>query len=158
MDETLGTSAVPVSGTAVLTDETFETVKSMLKSNDEGDHKMAQLILNQLDVETNIVRIWELAKSYAHNMVNLRTKASRKFRDSTNLFWLANTSNYTFAAWLNRKGWLTPERFQYLKKDIVRHLSYKDDHTFYRLSFEIKEEYKHLDPDQQIQYLKPDKT
>lgn len=157
MDQTSTTSAVPVSGTAVLTDETFETLKNMLKSTDEGDHKMAQLILNQLDVQANIVRIWQLSKHYAHRMVNLRTKASRKFRDDTNLFWISSASPYSFAGWLNRKDWLTHELFQYLKKDIVKHLSYRDDHTFYRLSFEIKEEYKHLDPEQKLQHLRPDK-
>lgn len=158
MDDVTGTPAVPViSGTAILTDETFETVKNMLKSTDEGDWKMAQLILNQLHVQSNIVRIRELARHYANRMVNLRTKASRKFRDDCNLFYIAYTNNYEFVKWLEGKGWLTTDIFQSLKAEIVRQLAGQDHHKYYRLSFEVRDEYKHLDPEQKLQHLKPNK-
>jgi len=156
MDDIIGTPAVPVvSGTAFLTEESFATLKGMLASNDEGDHKMAQLVLNQLNVEHNIMYIRDLAKSYCHRMVNLRTKASRKFRDDCSLFMIAGYGDYSFARWLNNKGWLTPDRFQKLKPGIIREFSSKDDHKFYKLKFEIKDIYKHLDPEQTLQPLRP---
>ena len=158
MDDVTGTPAVPViSGTAILTDETFETVKNMLKSTDEGDWKMAQLILNQLHVQSNIVRIRELARHYANRMVNLRTKASRKFRDDCNLFYVAYTDDYEFAKWLNNKGWLTTDIFQYLKPKIVTQLKARDNHKFYKLSFEVRDEYKHLDAEQTLELLTTNK-
>ena len=91
-------------------------------------------------------------------MVNLRTKAGRKFRDESGLFLLSSYGIYNFACFLNRKDWLTPERFQMLKEDIVNHLSGRDDHTFYQLSFEIRDKYKHLDPDNKLKKLRDDKA
>jgi hypothetical protein len=154
MDNITGTPAVPVvSGTAILTDESYSTLKSMLSSNDEADWKMAQLILNQLHVQSNIVRIRELGKAYCNRMVNLRTKASRKFRDETNLFYISYTNNYEFVKWLDGKGWLTTEIFQSLKPQIITQLKARDNHKFYKLSFEVKDEYKHLDPEQTLEPL-----
>ena len=151
------TTAVPNPGTAYLTEESFETLKSMLQSKNEGDHKIAQLILNQLDIEANIMYIYDLAKNLylSNNMVNLRTKASRQFRDASNLFYIANCSSYQFACWLLGKGWLTPERFQKLKPAIVKSLAFKDDNRFYRLHFEIRDDYRNLDSDNKLEPLKP---
>lgn len=158
MNDTLGTSAVPViSGTAILTDESFATVKGMLSSNDEGNWKMAQLILNQLHIQSNIVRIRELARHYSDRMVNLRTKASRKFRDDCSLFYISHTNNYEFVKWLERKNWLTTDIFQSFKEGIVKQLAMMDHHKYYRLSFEVRDEYRHLDPAQQLQHLKSNK-
>jgi hypothetical protein len=150
MDETAETPAVPLPGTAVLTEESYRTLENMLKSNDEADHKMAQLILNQLDIETNILDIYRLSRRYVNRMVNLRTKASRKFRDETSLYFIAYANSYSFARWLNQKNWLTTERFQKLKDDIVKEFSHRDDHKFYKLSFEIRDEYRHLDPNNEL--------
>jgi hypothetical protein len=86
-------------------------------------------------------------------MVNLRTKASRKFRDETNLFYISYTNNYEFVKWLDGKGWLTTEIFQSLKPQIITQLKARDNHKFYKLSFEVKDEYKHLDPEQTLEPL-----
>ena len=159
MDEILGTAAVPQVGAAVITEESYSTLLGMIKSRDPNDHTMAQLILSKVDVQASIMYIYKLARSgYSSNMVNLRTKAGRKFRDESGLFLLSSYGIYNFACFLNRKDWLTPERFQMLKEDIVNHLSGRDDHTFYQLSFEIRDKYKHLDPDNKLKKLRDDKA
>lgn len=140
--------------TTILTEETFERLKSMLESKDEGNHKMAQLIINQLDVRANIYDIWRLAKNNASKMVNLRTKASRAFRDECNLFGLCYANVREFAVWLESKGWLNPELYQRLCLPIKKHINKNHSHPFYEFSIEIKPEYKHLDPSDQLTKLK----
>lgn len=154
MDKLLGTQTVPViAGTAVLTEENYLTLNNMLSSRDEADHKMAQLILNQCNIQLSIYWIWKLAKTKCNYMVNLRTKASRKFRDDTNLFYIAHKNEYEFSKWLDNKAWLTPELFQVLKKNIIKLLSFSDSHKFYELHFTVREDKKHFDPDQQLETL-----
>jgi len=152
MDDLVGTQEVPViAGTTVLTEENYLTLDKILSSTDEGDHKMAQLILNQCNVQLSIYWIWKLAKYKAGRMVNLRTKASRKFRDDSNLFYISHRNEYEFAKWLDTKDWLTPELFQLLKAGVVRILSYDNKNRFYDLHFTVREDKKHFDPDQQLE-------
>lgn len=154
MDELIGTQEVPViAGTTVLTEENYLTLDKMLSSCDEGDHRMAQLILNQCNVQLSIYWIWKLAKYKAHRMVNLRTKASRKFRDDSNLFYISNQNEYEFSKGIDNKNWLTPELFQLLKPGIVRILSHDNRNRFYNLHFTVREDKKHFDPEQELQEL-----
>lgn len=145
-----------VADPTILTEETYNTLYKMLKSNDLGDHKMAQIILTQLNVEKSIWWIYKLTKNcYTSRMVNLRTKLGRKFRDDTNLFHIAGLSEYEFAKWCNRKEWLTPEIFIDCKKNIIHNLKYRiSDEPFFTVHIELKEEFKTLDPSDTIQKLK----
>ena len=143
------TQQVPVAaGTTVINEETYNTLRNMLKSVDEGDHKMAQLILNQVDIPKSIYWIWKLSRDgYGNRMVNLRTKASRMFRDKSRLFYIWSKGPSEFASFLAREGWITPELFAILKKDVLQNLKFKSSNTFYDISINLKPQYVTLDPD-----------
>jgi len=145
-----------VADPTILTEETYNTLCKMLRSNDEGDHKMAQMILTQLNVEKSIWWIYKLANNcYVGKMVNLRTKLGRKFRDDTSLFHIAGMSEFSFAKWCNRKGWLTPEIFMNCKKSIIQAIKNSvSDNPFFTIDIELKEEFKPLDPSDTIQKIK----
>ena len=132
-------------GVTILSEESFKTLEGMIKSNDEGDHKMAQLILNQINIKESIYWIWKLSRINVYCMVNLRTKASREFRDSCNLFYLSTSSSTTFASWLIKKQWMTDEIYARLKKDLIVQESNTVKSVIFKHSIELKDELKHLD-------------
>jgi hypothetical protein len=130
----------------VLDEETYNTLRGMLNSNDEGNHKMAQLILNTCDIGKSIYWIWRLSTRYCHNMVNLRTKASRSFRDKSSLFYIASCGDTRFAKWLVSKKpeWMTVEIYQRLEETIVRDVASQSKNEFYDVEVKVKDKYKHL--------------
>ena len=136
---------------SIIDEELYERLYGMFGSSDEGDHKMGQLILNKQDVQKSIYYIWKLARKYSSRLVNLRTKDSRAFRDATNLFTLAYARETEFGNYLIKRGWMTPEIFGKIKgviKDDI-HTNTRSD-KFYEFSIELKEENKHLDPDDEL--------
>ena len=140
-------TASPVKGEAVvLNEEISQSLAKMLGSNDEADWKMAQLILNTCDIEKSIYWIWQLSRKswYSSRMVNLRTKASRNFRDQSRLFHISQKSERPFAEFLNTQGWLTPEIYQKLEEEIVERTETQCSNTFYDVVITVKEKYKHL--------------
>jgi len=129
----------------ILDEEKFNTLLGMLKSGDEGNHKIAQLILNTCDIQKSIYWIWRLIKTAGHwNMVNLRTKASRAFRDKSELFNISNKSHLSFAEWLTYKDWMTPENYQKLEDEILNTLARQHTNKFYDVTISIRDKYKHL--------------
>ena len=140
-------TASPVKGEAVvLNEEISQSLAKMLSSNDEADWKMAQLILNACDIEKSIYWIWQLSRKswYSTRMVNLRTKASRNFRDHSRLFHISQKSERPFAEFLNTQGWLTPEIYQKLEEEIIERTETQCSNTFYDVVITVKEKYKHL--------------
>lgn len=140
-------TASPVKGEAVVLNlEISQSLAKMLSSNDEADWKMAQLILNTCDIEKSIYWIWQLSRKswYATRMVNLRTKASRNFRDHSRLFHISQKSERPFAEFLNTQGWLTPEIYQKLEEEIIERTETQCSNTFYDVVITVKEKYKHL--------------
>lgn len=139
----------------VITEKEYNSLKSMLESKDEGDHKIAQAILNQCNVEKSIYWIWRLADRHASRMVYLRTKASREFRDSCDLFGISYKDNYSFLKWLARRQWLTPEIFSYVKEDLLKELkcAFSDRNFFHNIHVELKEDFKHLDTNDSLIHL-----
>jgi len=136
---------------SIIDEELYERLYGMFGSSDEGDHKMGQLILNKQDVQRSIYYIWKLARKYSSRLVNLRTKDSRAFRDATDLFTLAYARETEFGNHLIRKGWMTPEIFGKIKgiiRDDIQNKTRNDE--FYEFSIELKEETKHLDPDDEL--------
>ena len=152
--ETIGSA---VADPKVLNKDTAATLTSMLKSKDEGDHKMAQLILNQIDIQKSIYWIWRISKdSYnTYRMVNLRTKASRKFRDDCELFTIASKQTSDFLKWLINKSWLTPEIYSYLLDDIIEDLRFRlggmSCAKMFNVAINLKDEYKQYDPNNILQ-------
>jgi hypothetical protein len=138
--------ATPIKGEApVLNAEVYETLKGMLRSPDEGNWKMAQMILNACDIKKSIYWIWKLTREgYASRMVNLRTKASRAFRDHSRLFYINSKGSLSFAEFCAREKMITPEIYQYLEEDIMNRADMQFRHTFYDTQYKIKDEYKHL--------------
>lgn len=128
----------------ILNEETYNSLLSMLKSNNEEDHKMAQLILNTCDIQKSIYWIWKLAQYYASRMVNLRTKASRYLRDNSDLFHIWGISGPKFVEHLQRKNWLTPEIYQIIEEDTLERLKNQCRNKFYHVTIQVKDEYKHL--------------
>ena len=138
-------TASPVQGEALIIDE--EKAKSlalMLMSRDTADHKMAQLILNTCDIEKSIYWIWQLSRKAPDLMVNLRTKAGRNFKEHSRLFLISTKAGRPFAEFLRTQGWLTPEIYQYLEKDIIEKNLSQVYNTFYDVELRIKDEYRHL--------------
>jgi hypothetical protein len=107
---------------------------------------MAQLILNTCDIQKSIYWLWKMTREgwIINNMVNLRTKASRSFRDLSNLFAIYSMGPLRFAEFCNNKGWLTSEIYMRLEYDIIETLSGKFNNTFYDVDFKIKNKYEHL--------------
>ena len=148
------TESVPVEITSagtVITEHEYKTLLGMLKSTDEQNHKVAQLLLNGCDVEKSIYWIWKLtcegSWTITNRMVYLRTKASREFRDKCNLFVISNQDSESFAKWLLEKDWLTTEIFQYLRESIIKDLKGQCNNQFFDLYTTIKGEYAQYDPD-----------
>jgi hypothetical protein len=145
---TLTKKTAPAKVGTVLTSQEYETLNKMLSSNDEGDHRMAQAILNQCDVQKSIYWIWKLSKKHASDMVYLRTKASRDFNKESNLFPISWQKATAFALGLIAKNWLTEEIYQYLKPEIMDELVARNkEANFYDIHITIKEEYKEYDPE-----------
>ena len=130
----------------VLDEEGYNTLRDMINSSDEGNHKMAQLILNTCDIQKSIYWIWKLSRHGwgVHRMVNLRTKASRAFRNKSNLFSISSKGSLPFIEFLDRQGWLTPEIYKREEETIIDLATRQFDHRFYTVEFTIKDEYKHL--------------
>jgi hypothetical protein len=133
----------------VLTLKEYETLDKMLSSTDKGDHTMAQALLNQCDIQKSIYWIWKLSKKgNSSRMVYLRTKASREFEKTSNLFHISWQKATAFALNLVEKGWLTEEIYQYLKPEIMDELVARNkEANFYDIHITIKEEYKEYDPE-----------
>ncbi len=128
----------------VLDEEKYETLLGMLSSRDEGNHKIAQLVLNTCDIEKSIYWIWKLATRHGGQMVNLRTKASRAFRDKSMLFSIWGMSSLSFLEHCNRNDIITPEIYQRLEDDILTTLTHQVRNTFYNVQITIRNKYKHL--------------
>jgi len=128
----------------ILDEDTYNSLLSMLKSNNEEDHKMAQLVLNTCDIQKSIYWIWKLAERYASRMVNLRTKASRYLKENADLFWISSQSGPKFVEHLERKGWLTPEIYQIIEDETINRIKYQSQNKFYNVTIQVKDEYKHL--------------
>jgi hypothetical protein len=140
-------TASPVKGEAIVLDqESYNSLYTMLTSSSEEDHKIAQLALNTCDIRKSIYWIYKLSRSpwLTSRMVNLRFKASREFRDKSDLFRISMKNALSFADWCTNIGWMTPEIFQYLEKDIIYMAKKQFAHKFYDVEFKIKEEYKDL--------------
>jgi hypothetical protein len=146
MEQKTVLTASPIQGEAViLNEETAKSLAAMLNSRDEADHKIAQLILNTCDIEKSIYWIWRLSRSYhTSRMVNLRTKASRAFRDHSRLFHICQKAERPFAEFLVTQGWLTPEIYQKLEEEILERTLKQATNTFYDVPIKIKDKYKHL--------------
>lgn len=148
--------SVPAKVGTVLTESDFNTLRGMVKSSDEGNHKVAQQILNQCDVKRSIYWIYKLCRSdwrATNNMVYLRTKASREFRDACELFDIYRMEAEEFADWLIERRWMTQWIFQQLKADIIKDLKKQSKNSFFNLYHSIKPEFAALDPDNQVESL-----
>lgn len=138
----------------VLNEDSYNTLNGMLSSTDIADHKLAQLILVQVDVQASIYYIWLLAKKHVHRMVNLRTKLGRAFSENAGLFKIAYYSSNEFAMFLERKQWITPQLYMLLVKGIKKDLAKTQKHHFYDLHATIKEQYAELDETDTLTPLK----
>lgn len=140
---------VPAKLGTVITEQEFNTLDNMLRSKDQGDHRMAQAILNQCDIQKSIYWIWKLAKHSSSNMVYLRTKASREFQVSAKLFEIAWMKPTDFAIHLHKKGWLTIEIFARLKPGILDELTQRNKgKNLYDMHATLKDELKQYDPEE----------
>lgn len=142
----------------VLDKEMYESLKSLLKSDDTENHKLAQLTLNTCDIKKSIFWLWKLADKHPYRMVNLRTKASRYLQTTANLSSLSRMDETKFAEWLIDKDWMTHEIFMILEKPILDALKKQCDNQYYDVTVKLKEEYKHLTPNHQDILFKEEKN
>ena len=142
---------VPVMGTSLIDyEQLYERLKLMLNSRDAENYTMAQLILVQVDVEKFIYYIWRLSKHHGDKMVNRRTKAGKIFETQSSVSTIGFKTATGFAAWLQKKNWLTPEIYSKLKKDINFELSNTARSHFHDHYVKLKPQYKHLDLDDEL--------
>lgn len=147
---------VPAKLGTVLTENEYNTLRTMLKSSDHENHRMAQAILNQCDVKTSIYWIWKLAKgdSCSHRMVYLRTKASRDFRDECNLFDISYIKATEFALKMYEKKWMTPEMYKLLKPQILDELTTRNEKSnLYNVHVTIKDKFLEYDQEDKLTQL-----
>lgn len=140
----------PEGGGTILDKESYDTLFSMFKSGDEANISMAQVMLTQCNVKESIYWIWKLSTNvYASNMINLRTKLGRQFRDDTSLFWISNKSSTKMTSWLKQKDWLTPWIWAQFKNEIYKthQASYRND--FFEVTLTLKPEYEVYNTDPQ---------
>lgn len=140
----------PSGGGTILDEESYKTLSAMFKSGDEANISMAQVMLTQCNVKESIYWIWKLSRNvHVHNMVNLRTKLGRKFRDDSNLFWLCG-SGKSFVSWLKKKGWLTPWIWAQFKDEIRRGYEAGFKNEYFDVVITLKPEYEvyNIDPQQ----------
>jgi hypothetical protein len=130
----------------VLDKEMYEGLHSLLNSNDQEDHRMAQLTLNGCDIQKSIFWLWRLAKKHSARMVNLRTKASRFLQTTADLPSIRGMNETDFGEWLIDKDWMTQEIFQVLEPYILQDLKDQCDNQYYDVTVRLKEEYQHLTP------------
>lgn len=141
----------PEGGGTILDKESYETLLAMFKSKEEANILMAQVMLTQCNVKESIYWIWKLGRNvYAGDMVNLRTKLGRKFRDDSNLFWISGTSARNFISWLKKKDWLTPWIWAQHKEEIRRGQQTSCNNEFFEITLTLKPEYEayNVDPQQ----------
>ena len=141
----------PEGGGTILDKESYETLLAMFKSREQANITMAQLMLTQCNVKESIYWIWKLARNvYVQDMVNLRTKLGRKFRDDSNLFWLCSTSGKSFVSWLKRKDWLTPWIWSQFKTEIRKGYEAGFKNEYFDVVITLKPEYEvyNIDPQQ----------
>lgn len=141
----------PSGGGTILDEESYKTLSAMFKSGDEANISMAQVMLTQCNVKESIYWIWKLSRNvYVHNMVNLRTKLGRQFRDDTNLFYICSATGGRFTSWLKRKDWLTPWIWAQFKDEIRRGHQSTYTNEFFEVTLTLKPEYEayNIDPQQ----------
>lgn len=154
MSTTTITKTVPAKVGTVLTEQEYSTLYKMVASSDEGDHRMAQALLNQCDIQKSIYWIWRLSKPNANNMVYLRTKASREFAKSSDLFNISWMKATAFALHLIKTKWLTEEIYQRLKPEIMDEMAERNKNgNFYEVHLVIKEQYREYDPESTLTKL-----
>ncbi len=144
--EVINDSSAETVDESILNEEKYRRLDSMFSSKDPGDHKMGQLILNEVNVQESIYWIWLLTRRHVNRMVNLRTKDSRALRDACEIFKLSYSKETEFGNWLIKKGWMTPEIFSKLKPGIQGETkNHIRDHEFFDFSIELKQDKKYLD-------------
>lgn len=148
-------SSVPplIGGGTILNEDDYNSLLSMISSKDVENHTVAQAILNKCNVQESIYWIWKLAKHSYHTsrMVNLRTKASRNFRDTSDLYTIYCQSPESFCKYLINKDWLTPWIFEQCKNSIIEKITRQIKNEFFNINvIELKDKYKHFSPNIEI--------
>ena len=143
MSDTITKTVPPIGGAVIIDEESYKSLYSMFNSSDKENHTIGQILLTKCDIKESIYYIWKLARTiYTPHMVNLRTKAGRKFRDDSSLFELRAYPEESFARHLIVKDWMTPFIFSQLEDDILKTTIRKCNNKFYDVKLELKDEYK----------------
>lgn len=110
-----------LSGNNVIIDEdSFVSLRDMLKSSDQENHTVARKILYECDIDNSLYYIWKLAKSGCFwNMHENRTKLGREFVGKTKLYQLHNMSAKKFLAEVESRKLLTKEIFTNLRQELI---------------------------------------
>lgn len=133
----------PVGGTTIIDENAYNTLVGIFKSGDQENFVIGQMILANCDVKQSIYYIWKLTREvYVNNLVNLRTKAGRKFRDDSHLFSICGMGDRNFAEFLLRENWLTKDIFTFFEEEIIKTTERQVRNKFYNVKLELKDEYK----------------
>ena len=133
----------PVGGATIIDENAYNTLVGIFKSGDQENFVIGQMILTSCNVKESIYYIWKLSNEvYVNNLVNLRTKAGRKFRDDSHLFSISSMGHRNFAEFLLRQNWLTKDIFTLLEEEIIKTTERQVRNKFYDVKLELKDEYK----------------
>jgi hypothetical protein len=133
----------PVGGATIIDENAYNTLVGIFKSGDQENFVIGQMILTSCNVKESIYYIWKLSREvYVNNLVNLRTKAGRKFRDECHLFSMCSMGDRNFAEFLLRQNWLTTDIFTLLEEEITKTTERQVRNKFYDVKLELKDEYK----------------
>ena len=143
MSDTITKTVPPIGGAVIIDEESYKSLYSMFNSSDKENHTIGQILLTKCDIKESIYYIWKLtSKVYTNNLVNLRTKAGRKFRDDSHLFSICSMGDRNFAEFLLRQNWLTTDIFTLLEEEITKTTERQVRNKFYDVKLELKDEYK----------------
>ena len=103
-----------ISPASVIDEYTYDSVDSMLDSDDEESNIMGAEILANCNVSKSMFYIWKLARKYYSRITSVHTKNIRLFEEQSELRVLYNLDEEHFIEHLHQKGLLTKEYFDLL--------------------------------------------
>lgn len=136
-----------LSGNNVIIDEdSFVSLRDMLKSSDQENHTVARKILYECDIDNSLYYIWKLTKAHCFwQMHENRTKLGREFVSKTKLYQLHNMSAKKFLSEVESRKLLTKEIFTNLRQELIEDVEHNlkrvGVHNLVDISFKFNDTY-----------------
>ena len=140
-----------IAPTGILTDEMVASLKEMFKSYDESNHKIAQEILYNCDVENSIYNIYKLVRDVGvWKLMDNRNKNAKLFAERCSIYKLQDADAYKIIKLLNENypEQLTTEVFNELlagaAKRYMRHIT---DSEIFTVEVKLSDKFNKFNPE-----------